>query len=384
MIYKQKGEQFLYKGACYKIGGRVLTTKASGYEGLFGRLVEIHTSREGVPELYCTFDTPALPSKRGMLEGASHEFRSAVLHTDCLAYHASIMTPEMVMPLASPEQDYVWQVIYAVTAHWATDGESGAYELPFTDLNDAKRQLQDDLWEEFQNGCVERWREKSQFVEMETEQSYECYLDGEYSENHYFIAVEQRLLYLSPSFLKITSEQWMAQKIRDDFLHQAKGRRNDQKLTAEQWEQICHSPEVMQRLLSQIKTSCTAYRRSLSEAAESLLEGSCLQIKEERPDSTAGAMAGNAEKSEQNVKERYELEYLFTFVEASSFEQEILCDQLVCLWTAFCLHNKIDVKADRYSTNLHDLWDQLLKNEEDLAYLSGYESFALSMGRYLR
>ena len=95
-------------------------------------------------------------------------------------------------------------------------------------------------------------------------------------------------------------------------------------------------------------------------------------------------MAGNAEKSEQNVKERYELEYLFTFVEASSFEQEILCDQLVCLWTAFCLHNKIDVKADRYSTNLHDLWDQLLKNEEDPAYWSGYESFALSMGRYLR
>ena len=175
MIYKQKGEQFLYKGACYKIGGRVLTTKASGYEGLFGRIAEIHTSREGVPELYCTFDTPALPSKRGMLEGASHEFRSAVLHTDCLAYHASVMTPEMVMPLASPEQDYVWQVIYAVTAHWATDGESGAYELPFTDLNDAKRQLQDDLWEEFQNGCVERWREKSQFVEMETEQSYEPY-----------------------------------------------------------------------------------------------------------------------------------------------------------------------------------------------------------------
>ena len=97
MIYKQKGEQFLYKGACYKIGGRVLTTKASGYEGLFGRIAEIHTSREGVPELYCTFDTPALPSKRGMLEGASHEFRSAVLHTDCLAYHASVMTPEMVM-----------------------------------------------------------------------------------------------------------------------------------------------------------------------------------------------------------------------------------------------------------------------------------------------
>ena len=46
MIYKQKGEQFLYKGACYKIGGRVLTTKASGYEGLFGRIAEIHTSRE--------------------------------------------------------------------------------------------------------------------------------------------------------------------------------------------------------------------------------------------------------------------------------------------------------------------------------------------------
>ena len=89
-----------------------------------------------------------------------------------------------------------------MVSQWASDGEYGSYEIPFTDLLDAKRQFHDDLQNEQEGGSIERWRPKLQFVEEETEASYECYLDGEYCENHFYIGLEQRSLPVSPTFMQ--------------------------------------------------------------------------------------------------------------------------------------------------------------------------------------
>ena len=100
-----------------------------------------------------------------------------------------IMAPEMLTPLAVPEQAYPQGTLYVVVSHWATDGEFGSYEAPFTNLMDAQRQFHDDLKNELESGCIEKWREKSQFAKEETAESYECYLDGEYCENHFYRCV---------------------------------------------------------------------------------------------------------------------------------------------------------------------------------------------------
>lgn len=94
-----------------------------------------------------------------------------------------IMSPEMLIPLPAPKQDYPQATLYIVASHWASDGEYGSYEIPFTSLIDAQRQFHDDLREEQDGGSIDSWRQKSQFVEEETQNSYECYLDGEYCEN---------------------------------------------------------------------------------------------------------------------------------------------------------------------------------------------------------
>ena len=72
-----------------------------------------------------------------------------------------IMAPEMLTPLAVPEQAYPQGTLYVVVSHWATDGEFGSYEAPFTNLMDAQRQFHDDLKNELESGCVEKWREES-------------------------------------------------------------------------------------------------------------------------------------------------------------------------------------------------------------------------------
>ena len=104
-----------------------------------------------------------------------------------------IMSPEMLIPLPAPKQDYPQATLYIVASHWASDGEYGSYEIPFTSLIDAQRQFHDDLREEQDGGSIDSWRQKSQFVEEETQNSYECYLDGEYCEN--FFVADGPLLY---------------------------------------------------------------------------------------------------------------------------------------------------------------------------------------------
>lgn len=83
-----------------------------------------------------------------------------------------IMSPEMLIPLPAPKQDYPQATLYIVASHWASDGEYGSYEIPFTSLIDAQRQFHDDLREEQDGGSIDSWRQKSQFVEEETQNSY--------------------------------------------------------------------------------------------------------------------------------------------------------------------------------------------------------------------
>ena len=64
------------------------------------------------------------------------------------------MKPEMITPLAIPEQDYPKLALYIVDTNWAVDGESGSYEVVFTLHQDALRQFHNDLLEERNSGAL--------------------------------------------------------------------------------------------------------------------------------------------------------------------------------------------------------------------------------------
>ena len=125
-----------------------------------------------------------------------------------------IMSPEMLIPLPTPKQDYPQATLYIVASHWASDGEYGSYEIPFTSLIDAQRQFHDDLREEQDGGSIDSWRQKSQFVEEETQNSYECYPDGEYCENHFSIELKSFSLPMAPCFMENVAGLWQGKNAR--------------------------------------------------------------------------------------------------------------------------------------------------------------------------
>lgn len=261
MIYHQPGEEFWHAGVCYKVGGRIVANEASDYAGLFGNILEIRTEDDretdnDTPDIYCAFEAPVLSEDRLALEQTFSQLYREQKHIEDLGLDMVIMGPEMIVPLEHPAQVYPTGTLYVVAVHWATDGEYGSYEAIFTERTDALHQFHNDLREEFLAGSIPRWKESSQFVEEESDNSYECYLDGEYCENHFSIALEQRALPLSPAFCRSTAELYRAECLRDDFREHIENCDDFQELSDTQKEALLRSPNLPQRIANQLEHSC--------------------------------------------------------------------------------------------------------------------------------
>ena len=147
-------------------------------------------------------------------------------------------------------------------------------------------QFHNDLREEFLVGSIPRWKESSQFVEEESDNSYECYLDGEYCENHFSIALEQRALPLSPAFCRSTAELYRAECLRDDFREHIENCDDFQELSDTQKETLLRSPDLPQRITNQLEHSCAygeAYWQVVSDVARTLLKELRQQSAEQSP-----------------------------------------------------------------------------------------------------
>lgn len=84
------------------------------------------------------------------------------------------------------------------------------------------------------------------------------------------------------------------------------------------------------------------------------------------------------------INRRPEFDYMMNFVSENHFDDERSCDWLRMLWTAFCLHQGLDVDMRDYDECLNLLWARLEEEEKDLsdAWTSA-ETFDLFMCKYL-
>lgn len=78
-----------------------------------------------------------------------------------------------------------------------------------------------------------------------------------------------------------------------------------------------------------------------------------------------------------------EFQYICAFAAQSSFDVEVCRDQLRALWTAYCLHNGLDVDTLQYDNELLRLWYVVSNFEEDTGDWGGYDSFDGFMCEYL-
>lgn len=78
-----------------------------------------------------------------------------------------------------------------------------------------------------------------------------------------------------------------------------------------------------------------------------------------------------------------EFKFMLDFIVESYLIEELSRDQLRSLWTAYCLHDNLDVDTLEYDEDLARLWAVASEVGDGTTEWSDYESFGHFMSRYL-
>ena len=279
MIINRMGAEFEYEGVIYKIGGSIVGTPESEYEGLYGVITEIRDGEDKeteneTPDLYCSFEAPELPCEVKKLEEVFSKLYVQPKTIDDIILDFVIMAPSMVKPLDDLKECRQHPRIFILLEDWAVDGEQGNSSEVYTDFDDAKRVLVQKLKEEQETGCIPSWCGNKKFVQYSTASSYECYIDGEYCENHYHLAIVSQQLCTSNRFVREMSGSYQASCQLEDFISQVADWDELDQLTNEQYQRMIRDPRFPDRLekaLGRNDSYWESYWETVSEVAHSLV-----------------------------------------------------------------------------------------------------------------
>ena len=200
MIYAKPGAGIHVDGVFFTVGMHVLANKTSEYDGLYGVITEIRTdddreTENDTPDIYCQFDVPVLPKEVKELESRFSALYRRPMKLEDISLDMVIMAPDMLEPSINPNAVNTVTHVWAVVEDWAIDDEPGHDESLFIRREDAIAVLHSKLNIEAAEGCIPHWKDKVDFQLVTCENSYECWLDGDYIGNHYKISIEQEPLF---------------------------------------------------------------------------------------------------------------------------------------------------------------------------------------------
>lgn len=288
MIINRIGAEFEYEGVTYTIGGQIVGNEQSEYDGLFGTITEIRDGEDKdteneTPDMYCSFEAPLLPCEVKELEEKFSELYQEPKTIDDITLDMVIMAPEMICQLEDLKDCRHHPMVYILMEDWAVDGEQGNSSDIYTDYNDAKRVLIQKLGEEMEQGCIPNWNYRGRFIEDSTPDSYECYLNGEYCENHYSISIISQKLCATEHFIRELAEVHKASCQLEDFVSQVSDWDEIAQLTDEQYERMIHDPRFPERLQNALGKNdyyWESYWETVSEVAHEFVNGYIKESKE--------------------------------------------------------------------------------------------------------
>lgn len=249
MIINQPGAVFEYDGVNYVIGGPVVCTEASIYKGLYGAITEIRDGTDKdtdneTPDIYCSFDKPVHPDETERLEKAFSMLEGKPVTLDEIALDLVIMAPTMIKPLAATGKERHSITLYIVREHWAMEYQDGAVAHQFTDYHDAKRKFNTMLKAEIEGGCISRWSGNKSLCTDIGEDSYECWIDGEYLSEHYSLSISTEHLPLSSAVFDEIGKAYNGLSCMEDFRTSADVMGIETVLGAERYEAFINDPRI--------------------------------------------------------------------------------------------------------------------------------------------
>lgn len=279
MIINKLGTEFTHEGIKYTIGAPVIATDQSEYEGLYGTITEIRDGADKeteneTPDIYCAFEPPVLPCEIKALEETFSGLYGEPKTLGTIILDMVIMAPEMVQTLESLYFPRYQLPIITVVEDWAMDGESGHCEELLSNHADAKRVLHGKMREELEHGCIPNWEGNTEFTVDSTPCSYECWLDGEYSENHYKIELRQDKVFLSKEVFETIGRAYIDQSRTKAFVSQCECWDEVEGLSETQRQHFFADPRIPERIHNRLDKNDSyweSYWESVSEVAHELL-----------------------------------------------------------------------------------------------------------------
>ena len=276
MIINRIGDKFEYEGTTYVIGVPIVGTPESEYEGLYGTITEIRDGEDKeteneTPDLYCSFEAPVLPCEVKKLEEVFSGLYGQPKTIDDIILDFVIMAPSMVELLDNLKECRHHPMVYVLLEDWAVEGESGNSTEVYSDFADARRILTEKLKEELETGCIPRWSDYGNFAVSSTSDSYECYIEGEYCENHYSISIAAQSICVSHRFTRELAEVYKESCQLEDFVSQISDWDELDKLTDAQYSRMVQDyrfPERLHSALGKNDSYWEAYWQTVSEVAK--------------------------------------------------------------------------------------------------------------------
>ena len=279
MILNRNGATFTYDGITYTIGNRVIATDESAYEGLFGTILEIRTGNDkstdnDTPDFYCEFIPPVLPAEVVALEARFSALYQQKKALDDITLDEVIMAPEMIRVINPMGVHSI--IVYTVHEEWVLKGDYGENRYPAPDPDHAKLKMTELIHNDHAEGCVSEWREHGAVEEEVTgENYYECWVQDEYSENHYKLSIETQYIPISEDVFTEIGKAFVDRILRNHFAEQIEDWEEISGLSDVQITDMVAQPCVPEQIRKQLKENGyleESYWESVSEAAFAIVK----------------------------------------------------------------------------------------------------------------
>lgn len=273
MIINEQGAKYETEGKTFVIGERIYVTDESNYRGLFGTVIEIRDGKDKETEnntvdIHCALDEPVLPFEKEEFEKRLSELYQAKKSIDDIALDYVILSPDMLMPIKSGDENTEKIELYIVQEEYCDD-ELGVNNYYFTDYILAKQKLNEIVAEDFRDGYVSEWQKNDEFKFESGKDYYEAWIDGCHCEKHYTAQIFHEFLCLSKDTFGKIGKAYINEYLRNCFKEQTEQWDGLDELGDEGYEKLLNSKDLPHRIKEKLESD-EAYLEKFWEAFSSV------------------------------------------------------------------------------------------------------------------